>query len=198
MRPTPPPRRRFGLYLWLGLLAAAGLAFWLLTRLFPGQLSGMDSADALRLFGLLALVSSGLVYARGVNVGQAIRHGAIWVGLVGALAIGYAYRGEIVEVGSRVRGELIPAYAVKSGPHEMVLLQGEGGGFYVMGAVNGTPVRFAIDTGASDIVLSPEDARRVGVDVASLDFARSYETANGVGRGARFVADRLEVGAVRL
>ncbi len=34
------------------------------------------------------------------------------------------------------------------------------------GAVNVTPVRFTVDTGASDIVLSPADAERAGIDVA--------------------------------
>jgi aspartyl protease family protein len=62
--------------------------------------------------------------------------------------------------------------------------------------VNGAPVRFIIDTGASDIVLSPSDARRAGVDMASLDFARGYETANGAGRGARVVLKSLQVGQV--
>ena len=55
-------------------------------------------------------------------------------------------------------------------------------------------VRFLIDTGASDIVLSPEDARRVGIDFGLLNFNHSYETANGVGKGARTTVRELDIG----
>lgn len=193
----PPPRRRppTGLLIWVGLMALAVGAFALLAWRFPGQLAQGDGYDALRIFGMLALVSSGLVYARRVNVGQTARHIAVWGAVVGALAVGYAYRGEIVEAARRVRAELIPGQAARTGAHEMVIAQ-SADGFAILGAVNGAPVRFIIDTGASDIVLSPDDARRAGVDMASLDFARGYETANGAGRGARVVLKSLQVGQV--
>jgi aspartyl protease family protein len=72
------------------------------------------------------------------------------------------------------------------------------GNFYVLGSVNGAPVRFLIDTGATDIVLSPSDAGRLGVDTAALVYGREAETANGAGYGASFKADSLTVGQVAL
>ena len=45
--------------------------------------------------------------------------------------------------------------------------------------MNGEPVRFMVDTGASDIVLSLRDAERVGLDPGALDFAGRAMTANG-------------------
>ncbi len=53
-----------------------------------------------------------------------------------------------------------------------------------------------MDTGASETVLSPADAARVGIDLAALTFDRASETANGVGYGAAFQADSLSVGAI--
>ncbi len=41
-----------------------------------------------------------------------------------------------------------------------------------------------MDTGASDTVLGPEHARRVGIDPARLAFTRRYRTANGMVLGA--------------
>lgn len=49
----------------------------------------------------------------------------------------------------------------------IVLTRAEDGLFYLTGRVNGTPVRFLIDTGATTMVLSKRDARRAGV--ASAD-----------------------------
>ena len=55
--------------------------------------------------------------------------------------------------------------------------------------INGEDVDFIVDTGATSIVLTKEDALRVGVDPASLNFFGRAETANGVVRTA---AVRLE------
>lgn len=200
---APPPKRpdrrfRIGFIIWLALLAAAGLAYWGMTRMFPGQLSDMDQAQALRGLGFLALASSGLVYARRIDVGQSLRHLAIWAGIVGAVAIGFTYRDDLTAVALKVRGELIPAYAVTTTPHTLALTRSEDGGFYVMGQVNGAPVKFLIDTGASDSVLSPADAARLGVPATALTFSRASETANGVGYGAPWTAASLAVGPIRL
>ena len=58
----------------------------------------------------------------------------------------------------------------------------------IVGRVNGQPVRFMVDTGASETVLAPEDARRLGVDLSSLTFDHPSETANGKGFGAAYGA----------
>jgi aspartyl protease family protein len=59
-------------------------------------------------------------------------------------------------------------------------------------------VRFIVDTGATGVVLSPDDARRIGVDMAGLRYTEVAETANGIGYGAPLTADRLEVGPIAM
>jgi aspartyl protease family protein len=186
-----------GLILWLALLGAGVAAYVALRLLFPGQLSTMDQADALRLLGLLALVSSGLVFARRVKFGEAARNAAVWLGLGAVLVLGYSFRTEIAGAFVRVRGELIPAYAVPTGEHAMTVTASDDGGFYVMGQVNGATVKFAIDTGANGVLLSPADAARAGIDVGALTFASPSETANGVGYTAPVTLANLDVGAMR-
>jgi aspartyl protease family protein len=173
--PPPPPktRSRLGLLLWLGLMAAAAAVFFLLMRLFPEQRSGMEWADAFRLFGLLALVSSGLVATRSLDLGLAARNIALWAAIFTLAFLAYAFRGDLLSVGLRARSALIPAYAVANSPTSIVVSRGEGGGFYVMGSVNGAPVRFIVDTGASD-------------------------TANGIGYGAPVTVNSLAVGPIHL
>ena len=197
---TPPPRRRPSarLITWLLLIAGAGLGFWALTRIAPGQLTGPDQADALYLLGFLALVSSGLVFARRMPLGAIARNIAIWFVIGAALLLGYSFRDDLAGAALRVRGELMPGYAVSDGDHALTVMQADDGHFYVNGAVNGAPVRFAIDTGATEVVLSPADARRAGIDPAALKFTAPAETANGVGYAALTMAPSLAVGPIRL
>jgi aspartyl protease family protein len=190
------PRGRF--VLWLGLVAAVGLGVWLLAKLVPGGVaSGEDWAWIVRDVGLVAVVSTGILTAGRFRWAEKARHAAIWVGIVAVLLLGVAYRGELEGVAQRVRSEFAPAFPVATGAHELVVTQDDGGGFFVIGQVNGQPVRFLIDTGASDTVLSPADARRLGVDVAALHFDHVAETANGPGYGAPFTASTLAVGPIK-
>ena len=201
----PPPRKpprfqvRPGLLIWLGLLALAVAGFALLMAFFPGQLHGSaDWGDAAQLFGLLALVSVGLLATRRIDLGRTVRMAAGWAAIVLVLLIGYSYRADIEGLATRLRATLIPAYATQTGPKTVMVEKSEDGGFYVMGEVDGTKVRFAIDTGATDIVLSPDDARSIGIDPSALKYSAPRETANGVGFSAQVVVSNLIVGPVRL
>ncbi len=53
-----------------------------------------------------------------------------------------------------------------------------------------------VDTGATDIVLTPSDARRIGIDPANLEFDQFAETANGTVRGAAIRLDSLVIGPI--
>jgi aspartyl protease family protein len=199
--PKPPSLQKrlpLGLVVWVGLLAAGGLAYWALTALFPGQLAGGDQAQVFYALGLLALVSSGLVYAQRVRLGAAARDLAIWVAIGVTILVGYTFRDELAGVFTRVRGEVVPAYAVPTSDHALVLTASDDGHFYVIGQVNGAPVRFIVDTGSTEVVLSPADAQRAGVDLAKLTFASPGETANGVGYDAQTTVTRLAVGPIQL
>ena len=56
------------------------------------------------------------------------------------------------------------------------------GQFVVAGMVNGAEVTFLVDSGASEIVLSPADARRGSATApVQLRFTRTASTANGSG-----------------
>jgi len=186
------------LLIWLGLILLGVALYVGLQVAFPGQLSGMDQADALQMLGWLALVSSGLIFARRMRLPEVARNIAIWAAIVGVAVLGYSYRGEAAAVFQRVRGELIPAMAVPTSAHAMTVTAADDGGFYVMGEVNGKPMRFAIDTGANGVLLSPADAARAGIDVDALKFASPSETANGVGYTAPVTVDALDVGQIRL
>ncbi|MGD9510667.1 MAG: TIGR02281 family clan AA aspartic protease, partial [Geminicoccaceae bacterium] len=80
------------------------------------------------------------------------------------------------------QGALPPAPApAAGGPADAwnsIALERDGRGHYrVQAAVNGVPVAFMIDTGASDIVLSPADAERLGLRPDRLRFTGRASTA---------------------
>jgi clan AA aspartic protease (TIGR02281 family) len=79
-----------------------------------------------------------------------------------------------------------------------VIAVDEDGHFYINVEINLVPIRFMIDTGASDIVIAPRDAEAAGFDVTTLNYSRSYRTANGVVKGAPVKLDSMIVGPMTL
>lgn len=72
------------------------------------------------------------------------------------------------------------------------------GQFFAQGRVNTGSVRFLIDTGASTVALTLEDARRSGVDVNRLVYDRAVETANGRAMAAEVMLKEVRIGGVRV
>jgi aspartyl protease family protein len=183
--------------IWLVLLLGLVLGIWFLASAFPGSLSSdFEVARLVRLFAILALVATGITFSPRVPRGETMRNLAVWVGVVAVFALGFSFQDELRFVWQRVRSELVPGYPVQVAPNEMVLAESADGHFHVIGRVNGLEVNFLVDTGASETVLTPADAERVGFNVEGLDFSRFYETANGYGRGAPTELATLSVGSL--
>ena len=71
----------------------------------------------------------------------------------------------------------------------------ERGHFLTTGWVNGVPIRFAVDTGATFVSLSASEARRLGLDYGKGNKAM-METANGIAPAYRVKLDTVRVGDV--
>lgn len=84
------------------------------------------------------------------------------------------------------------------GDLEYVVAAGPNGHYLIEALVNGTPVTFLIDTGASDVVLTLDDARRIGLEPRTLAFTQRFATANGEVRGAPVVLREIRIGQFRL
>jgi aspartyl protease family protein len=114
-------------------------------------------------------------------IGWALR----WV----LLCCGLALLGVALERGSswrpdRAAPSAMPARAAAPASNTIVYTANERGHVIVEAAVNGTPVRMLVDTGATLVALTPEDARAAGIDPGGLAFTRSVNTANGTARMA--------------
>ena len=82
-----------------------------------------------------------------------------------------------------VEPERLTAAAV-SLTNQMILQPSRNNHYYVTAEVEGVNVRFLVDTGASSVVLSMEDAERVGLDTGNLTYSQIFNTANGQTRAA--------------
>ena len=186
-----------GAWLWLAVVAAVVGLVWFLLAAFPQRsLEGGDWAQIVKLGVILTVVASSVLFLRRIPLGETLRNIAIWAVICGVLLVGYAYRDDFSGLGRRLGGELMPSRPMATAGGEVELRAGAGGHFLVTAEVNGQPVDFLVDTGASDIVLAPDDAARLGYPPDSLSFTRQYATANGFGRGAPVRLDSLTVGPI--
>jgi aspartyl protease family protein len=95
------------------------------------------------------------------------------------------------------RGQHYRSAAAPSDRQSVTLAADTGGHFVAEGAVNGNPVRFLVDTGATAIALPAAEARRLGIDY--LKGRRiPINTANGVVPGYLVKLDTVRLGAIEL
>jgi len=195
-QPEPEPvTHRYRFLIWIALVAAGWFGLWELSQLFPdSHPDSMDQGYFIRNVAILTLVASGVVYGNRFKFKESVRNIAIWTGIFAIILLGYVYYPQVQDALGNARSELVPGYPVSTGKGEMVFSQDRDGEFLIIGKANGTTVKFLVDTGASEIVLTPDDAARIGIDTSRLKFDRTYETANGEGRGAAYTLDSLQVG----
>lgn len=86
--------------------------------------------------------------------------------------------------------------AVPAGPSGTQLLADGSGHFRATAMVNGQMIAMIVDTGASTVVLTEADARRVGLSLGAGDFTGSATTAGGTVRVAPIQLDRVSVGGI--
>ena len=134
-----------------------------------------DSLASLGYSALLLLALGGAYLAsHRQSVGKSLQMALVW-GMIfmGCMAI-YGLWGDISRDYGRKSQPITQQYGA------IALPRASDGHYYVTAEVNGTKIKFLVDTGASDIVLSRVDAARIGFDLDKLAFLGSARTANGV------------------
>lgn len=120
--------------------------------------------------------------------GRTVRHGLVW---------GFIFLGLIAVAGlwPDIRQSISPRQQLLEGGRIEVPL-GNDGHYQLTAEVNGAPVRFIVDTGASFIALTRQDAETVGIDPDGLAYAGQARTANGVIATAPVILRSVTIGDI--
>lgn len=132
----------------------------------------------------------------GSVLGWAVRTLAIWgaIGLVVYVAVGQ--RGMLFDGTPAAAKIVTPGEAP---PVSMLSYRADQHGhFWVDAAVNGAPVRFMVDTGASAVVLTLSDAAAAGYGRGNLSFNIAMSTANGRARAAPIKLREVRIGQLAI
>ncbi len=123
------------------------------------------------------------------NLGKTAQQAAVW---------GLIFLGVIAAIGlwSDIRDNVAPSQSYIDGTATVEVPRAPDGHYYLDLEIDGTSVRFVIDTGASDVVLTKDDAKRIGIDVENLFYGDIANTANGEVRTARVRLQNVRLGEI--
>ena len=117
----------------------------------------------------------------------------------GVLVVAVDRETATLEIGGKKKvlrvGQNVAAQTSSGGPQTAVLTANAQGHFLTTGLVNGSSVRFLVDTGASMVALGALQAKRLGLDPTRGEQI-VVNTANGQVVAARVKLDMVKVGEI--
>jgi aspartyl protease family protein len=184
--------------LMLLLVGIAIAILIILARNGAGTVGPLSTGD----FGSLAYKIVLLVFLGGVvltmfreRFSQAIAAALLWVVVGLVLVVAYSYRFELHAVADRVLVVLVPGHVVSHG-RTVEIGRTSNGDFAVAAQINGARVEMVLDTGASSVVLTRDDAKAAGLPLEVLNYTVAIDTANGRARAAPVTLERITIGGL--
>lgn len=188
------------MFLW-PVIYVVIIAFTLfqLNAIFPDALRQEGAGERLVYLAFLLLIV--LVYGfrfRRVQMLPLVKIGLAWAAIVSGVVIAYAQRDTLQVLWADLRGEIAPTIAVAKAEGEVELRKAWDGHFRAVARVNGENVGMLIDTGASIVLLSYEDAVAAGLEPQEMEYTMPVTTANGRSHVAPVMLETITIGAVGL
>ncbi|GGF52934.1 aspartyl protease family protein [Mameliella alba] len=150
-------------------------------------MSGDQIGNLIYLVLLSSVIAGWFFVQNRNNLNKSLQYMAAWALIfVGVVAIYGLWQD--------IRQTVQPQQMVTASEGRIELPRAPDGHYYVNLQVNGAPVRFVVDTGATSMVLTRDAARRAGIDDQNLHFLTEAMTANGVVRTARVTLDEVAIG----
>ncbi len=143
--------------------------------------------------GFLTLLIANL-FSRNIRAKQTAKYFFIWL-LMGLCFIAiFSYRFEIKGFFNRITSELNPTKPkiIQQNNQEKIIIKAANDGhYYLRATINQQNILFLIDTGATNISLSTNDAKKIGINLQKLKFNKIYQTANGQSFGANIILNEI-------
>ncbi len=151
------------------------------------MMDGEDFGQMIYLALLLLAIGGWFIAQNRANLGKMAQYGLAW---------GLIFLGVIAGIGlwEDVRGTLSPRQTVFEDQGRIELPRSQDGHYYVTLQINGAPVEFVVDTGATSVVLTRQDAMRIGLGPENLVFLSEARTANGSVQTAPVTLDTVALG----
>ena len=120
----------------------------------------------------------------------------LWAIIFVTLIIVYAFRFELTHFKNKILANLIPSYSWVNEQGEITIARHGNGHFYLETLINDKhQIRFLVDTGATGVALTKEDAIKLGFNLSKLNYTQKSITANGISYSAPVKLNRLTIGA---
>jgi aspartyl protease family protein len=145
---------------------------------------------------VIFMLLSSILSRREVSLAKIIKYILIWSVIVIIGLAAYSYRYKFFEFADNLASEINPSKASVNN-NQLIIRLAADGHFYLDTDINDHPVRFMVDTGASDVVLSLADAERIGININQLTFNKNYQTANGQAYGASLKINEMTVSGIK-
>lgn len=155
---------------------------------------GDQAVQFIYLVGVLVLVASAFLVRR-IPIGQGLRMMVAWVLIFAAAFVVFTLKDDFRALWDRMVLETRGGVVAEDKGGELRIRQAPDGHFWVDAELNGEPVRFLIDSGATTTSISRRLADRAQVRISS-GFPAMVQTANGIVAVQRGRADRLTVGSI--
>jgi aspartyl protease family protein len=189
-------RQRLVLLFLLGLI----IAVLIVMARQGGTIAPLSNRDLSSLgykIALLVFVSGAVLTLFRERLTEAITAALLWVVVGLFLAVGYSYRLQLHDVADRVMVVLVPGHIFSRGHDVEIYRSASSTDFYIREVrVNEALVPMVLDTGASTIVLTQDDAKAAGLPLALLDYTVSIDTANGRTRAAPLKIKLIGIGDI--
>lgn len=140
-------------------------------------MADVETGHLIYLIALLAVVGGWFFMQGRDGLNKTLQYAAVW---------GLIFIGAMAGVGlwQDISKDTTPRQFNLSESGQIILKQASDGHYYLTARVNDAAVRFVVDTGATDIVLTEADAQRAGIDTNGLSYLGRATTANGEVRTA--------------
>ena len=150
-------------------------------------MADFDTSRLIYLIVVLVMVAGWFLMQTREGLNKTLQHAAVWAMIFvgGAAAVGLWQ--DISRPASQTR---------MTDAGQIIVPRSADGHYYLTVQINGADVRFVLDTGATDMVLTQSDARRAGLDPDQLTYLGRANTANGEVRTAFVRLDAVQLGDV--